>query len=200
VYGAHPENPYRIDEGAELLASRSYPEIRDLVEVDSLVTRFLWQHPEVVTCVLRPVNVLGPRSQSFASRYLRQDRVPTVLGFDPMMQFIHELDVARAVQVATESGVRGVFNVVGPGEVPVGVAIEESGGRALPVPEFILRSRFGALFRGSRAAYPPGLLDFLKYPVTLSGAAFKAATSFEPEYSLRDIFETMRRERRTQGQ
>ena len=32
VYGAFPENPYFMDEDSPLSASRSYPEIRDLVE------------------------------------------------------------------------------------------------------------------------------------------------------------------------
>ena len=38
VYGAFPENPYYMDEDSPLAASRSYPEIRDLVEVDTLAS------------------------------------------------------------------------------------------------------------------------------------------------------------------
>ena len=134
-YGAFAENPYRLDEDAPLAASRSYPEIRDLVEVDTLASAFIWRCPEVTTSVLRPVKVLGPSMQSLARDYLAQARVPTVLGFNPMMQFIHEEDLAAAVATTLERGLRGVYNVVGPGEVPVHTAIEETGGTAWPLPD-----------------------------------------------------------------
>ena len=104
VYGAFPENPFFMDEDQPLSASRSYPEIRDLVEVDALSTAFLWRYPHIRTCVLRPVNVLGYYVHSMIGQYLRERRVPTVLGFDPMMQFIHEEDVSDAIALALERG------------------------------------------------------------------------------------------------
>ena len=79
VYGAFPENPYYIDEDAPLSASRSYPEIRDLVELDTIATAFLWRYPHIRTCVLRPVNVLGYYTHSMIRQYLRQRWVPTVM-------------------------------------------------------------------------------------------------------------------------
>ena len=45
---------------------------------------------------------------------------------------VGEEDVSEAICLALEHGLRGVFNVVGPGEVPLHTAIHESGGRALP--------------------------------------------------------------------
>ena len=193
VYGAAPDNPFQLDEFAPLSASRNYPEIRDLVEVDGVVSSLLWQAPEIDTCVLRPVNVLGKTTHSFASRYLRQSRIPTVLGFDPMMQFIHEDDLTEAIVAALEARLRGVFNVVGSGEVPLMTAIRESGRRAWPVPEPLLRAAMGTLFDLGMGGAAPGMLDYLKYPVTLSGARFAEQTKFECRYGLRQIFESMRR-------
>src|SRR5206468_4222124 len=45
VYGALPDNPYYMDEEFPLNVSRTYPEVRDLAEVDTLATAFLWRHP-----------------------------------------------------------------------------------------------------------------------------------------------------------
>ena len=78
--------------------------MRDLAEVDTLATRFLWRHPEVATTILRPVNTLGYYVHSTIGRYLRQRYVPTIMGFNPMMQFIHEEDVAEAVALALQIG------------------------------------------------------------------------------------------------
>jgi UDP-glucose 4-epimerase len=193
VYGAFPENPYFMDEDQVLAASRSYPEIRDLVEVDSLANVYLGRYPHIQICVLRPVNTLGYFVHSMVGSYLRQRRIPTVLGFDPMMQVIHEEDVSEAIALALEHGLRGVFNVVGPGEVPLHVAIRETGGRALPVPEPLLRLFFERGFRWGRWPYPPGVIDFLKYPVTLSGKRFVDATGFRPLFGLEEIFHSVRR-------
>ena len=72
VYGAFPENPYFMDEDSPLSASRAYPEIRDLVEVDTLASAYLWRYPHLHTCVLRPVNVLGYYVHSMIGQYLKQ--------------------------------------------------------------------------------------------------------------------------------
>jgi UDP-glucose 4-epimerase len=193
VYGAFPENPYFMDEDSPLSASRSYPEIRDLVEVDTLASAFLWRYPHIRTCVLRPVNVLGYYVHSMIAQYLRQRRIPIVMGFDPMMQFIHEEDLSEAIALSLDHGLQGVFNVVGPGEVPLHTAIRETGGRAISVPEPILRPLFARLFKLGMIPYPPGALDYLKFPITLSGSRFVEATNFHPLFGLEEIFHSIRR-------
>jgi len=193
VYGAFPENPYYMDEDSPLSASRSYPEIRDLVEVDTLATGFLWRYPHIRTCVLRPVNVLGYYVHSMIGQYLRERRVPTVMGFDPMMQFIHEEDLAEAIALTVEHGLQGVFNVTGPGEVPLHTAIRETGGAAIPMPEFVLRPLFARLFDLGLVSYPPGAPDYVKYPITLSGDRFIDATSFQPLFSLEETLQSVHR-------
>jgi UDP-glucose 4-epimerase len=193
VYGAFPENPYYMDEDSPLSASRSYPEIRDLVEMDTLASAFLWRYPHIRTCVLRPVNVLGYYVHSMIGQYLRQQRVPTVMGFDPMMQFLHEEDLSDAIALALEHGLQGVFNITGPGEVPLHTAIRETGGTPLPVPEPLLRALFNRLFQFGMIPYPPGALDYLKYPVTVSGTRFIGATSFRPLFGLEEIFHSVKR-------
>jgi len=193
VYGAFPENPFYMDEDHPISASRSYPEIRDLVEVDTLASAFIWRYPTIQTCVLRPVNVLGYFVHSMIGQYLKQKRIPTLMGFDPMMQFIHEEDLAEAIALALAQGLRGVFNVTGPGEVPLHTAIQETGGSALPLPEPIVRPLFSRMFDWGMWPYPPGALDYLKYPVTLSGKRFVEATSFRHLFGLPEIFHGVRR-------
>jgi UDP-glucose 4-epimerase len=192
VYGALAENPYYVDEDYPLNVSRTYPEVRDLAEVDALGTAFLWRHPEVTTAILRPVNTLGYYVHSAIGRYLRQRRVPTIMGFDPMMQFIHEEDVAEAVAVALQTGAHGVYNVAGPGAVPLKVAIRETGGTPVPIPEPLARAVFGRLFRLGLYHTPPSAMDFLKYPCTVDGRAFVRATGFSPLFSLEDTFASVR--------
>lgn len=193
VYGALPDNPYYVDEEYPLNVSRTYPEIRDLAEVDTLCSTFLWRHPEIATTILRPVSILGPHVSSSMAQYLRQRYVPTIMGFDPMMQFIHEEDVAEAIAGALDAGLSGIFNVVGPGAVPLKVAIRETGGTAVPLPEPLARGLIGRLFRLGLYPVPPAAVDFVKYPCTIDGRRFRDAARFKPLFSLEETFSSVRR-------
>ena len=192
VYGALPENPYFLDEDAPLNSSRTYPEMRDLVEMDTLTIAHLWKYPHMATAILRPVNTLGTHVHTSIVRYLKLGYVPTILGFNPMTQFIHEEDVTEAIALALEKKLRGVFNVTGPGEVPLKVAINESGGTAVPLPEFIARTMFGRLFQLGLFHTPTGAIDYIKYPCTVAGKRFADGTGFKPLFTLDETFASIR--------
>jgi UDP-glucose 4-epimerase len=187
VYGALPENPSFIDEEHPLSGSRNYPEIRDRVEVDALATGAMWRHPDMSVFVLRPVPTLGYYVDSTMKSYLARSPVPVVMGFNPMMQFIHEEDLTEAIALALEGDLRGVYNVTGPGEVPLRVAIHEAGRRALPLPEPVLRRLTSGLF-----GLPSGVVDFAKYPFTIAGERFVKETSFRPLFGIRETLRSIR--------
>ncbi len=188
VYGAMPENPSFMDEEHPLSASRNYPEIRDLVEVDTMVTSFMWQHVDIETSVIRPVPTLGYYVESTMASYLRARRVVVAMGFDPMMQFLHEDDLVEALAISVEKGVRGVYNLTGPGQVPLRVAIAETGGRPFPLPEPILR-RYAERFMG----LPAGAIDFINFPCTIDGSRFVRDTGFHARVSLEETFRSLPR-------
>ena len=192
VYGALPENSFYMDEDTALNVSRHYPEIRDLAEVDTLATAFLWRYPEVATAVLRPVNTLGASVHSSIGSYLKLRYVPTILGFDPLMQFIHESDLTEGLIAALDSDARGVFNVVGPGAVPLGVAIRETGGTPVPIPEPLSAVLLDRLFRSGLFPVPADALAFAKYPCTIDGRRFRDACGFRARLSLEETLRSMR--------
>ncbi len=190
VYGALPDNPQFLDEEHPLSGSRNYPELRDLVELDALASAFMWRNPELRVAVLRPVPALGTFVESAISSYLRMNPVVMPMGFNPMLQFIHEEDLTEALALCVERGLRGVYNVVGPGEIPARLAVIESGGRVLPVPDPVLRLVSKRLFN-----LPAGAIDYMKYSCTIDGSRFSADTGFKPIFSLKDIFRTVRSQR-----
>jgi UDP-glucose 4-epimerase len=191
VYGALPDHSFFLDEDTPLFAGPSFPELRDLVEIDTLVSAFLWRHPDIRSCVLRPVNVLGYYAHSMLGQYLCRRRVFTVMGFDPMMQFIHEEDLCRAITLALEHRLQGVYNVTGPGEVPLHTAVRAVGGETTSVPDAILRSLFRRLYQMGVSPYPSGVVDFLKFPTTLLGERFIGATNFSPMFGLKKTFQSV---------
>jgi UDP-glucose 4-epimerase len=104
--------------------------------------------------------------------------VPTLLGYDPLFQFMHERDVARAIALAIERRLRGVFNVVGPPPLPLSILVRETGRRAIALPELVYALALG---RFGLPKLQKGALGHIRYPVIVDGSAFRMATAFAYE-------------------
>jgi UDP-glucose 4-epimerase len=193
VYGPLPGNPNFLPEETPLMAAAHFSEMADLIEVDMYAQSFMWRHPELETVILRPVNIVGPTVRNAPSNYLRLERPVTVLGFDPMVQLIHEEDVCGALALALRSGARGVYNVTGPGEVPLSAVLAELGRRPVPVPHFLVRSLVKRLFDARLSSFPPGEIDHIQYLCAVDGSRFARELGFAPRHSLRDTVRSVLR-------
>jgi UDP-glucose 4-epimerase len=193
VYGPLPGNPNFLPEETPLMASAHFSEMADLIEVDMYAQSFMWKHPEVETVILRPVNIVGPTVRNAPSNYLRLERPVTVLGFDPMVQLIHEEDVCRALALALRAGVRGIYNVTGPGEVPLSAVLAELGRRPVPVPHFLVRLLVKRLFDARLSSFPPGEIDHIQYLCAVDGSRFVRDVGFTPRHSLRETIRSVLR-------
>jgi UDP-glucose 4-epimerase len=125
--------------------------------------------------VLRICYTLGPTRQGTLAAFLRGPRVPVIMGFDPLFQFMHEIDTARAIVLALEKKIRGVYNVAGPQPVPLSVVAREAGRTVIPLPEKVFTMLLG---RFGLPKLPPGAITHIKYPVVVDSASFRAATGF----------------------
>jgi UDP-glucose 4-epimerase len=178
-YGAAPDSPLYHTEDEPPLALETFPELADLVAADLFAGTALWRFPELDTAVLRIVYTLGPSRSGTLAAFVQGPRVPVVLGFDPLFQFMHERDVARAIVLALAKRLRGVFNVCGPQPLPLSVIISESGAKPLMIPELLFRFALG---RFGLPRLPRGALNHVKYPVVIDGVAFREKTGFEYAY------------------
>jgi len=185
VYGPRPDNPQFLTEDAPLMAGQQFPAIRDLIEVDMLASSFFWKHQEIETVILRPVHILGG-VRNAPSNYLRLPWVPTLLGFDPMVQVIHEDDVVAAILRALEPGTRGIYNVTGPGEVPLSTILKELGKPAVPIPHPLAKPVLTALWRGKLTSFPVPELDHIRYVCMVDGTRARDALGFRPRHTLKE--------------
>lgn len=178
-YGAAPDAALYHKEDAPPMAMTTFPELSDLVAADLYACTGLWRFPDMASAVLRICYTLGPERQGTLAAFLRGPRVPTILGFDPLFQFMHESDAAQAIVTALLSDIKGVFNVAGPNPVPLSLLIRQSGCAALPVPELLFRLSLG---RFGLPKLPKGAIAHLKYPVVIDKTAFCDATGFKHEH------------------
>ena len=191
VYGPSPDNSNFLTEESPLMAASRFPQVRDLIEVDMLAHAFFWKHPEIETVVLRPVHIVGASIRNAPSNYLRLQRPWVMAGFDPMVQLIATDDVASALVAALKPGLKGVYNVTGPGEVPLSSVFEELGHKPHPVPHVVARPILGALFRYRLANFPPEELDHVQFLCMVDGARWRAESDWAPAFSMRDTIRSV---------
>jgi len=178
-YGAGPDSPLFHGEDDPPLELNRFPELADLVAADLFAATALWRFPELATTVLRLVYTLGPTGHGTLASFLRGGRVPTVLGYDPLFQFLHEDDVVHAIILTLSKRLRGVFNVAGPQPLPLSRVAREAGRSLLHLPEFVMSAMLG---RFGLPNLPTGALTHLKYPVVVDARHFREATGFQHAY------------------
>ncbi|HSD19100.1 MAG TPA: SDR family oxidoreductase [Anaeromyxobacter sp.] len=191
VYGPRPDNSNFLPEETPLMAGERFSEMRDLVELDMYAQSFMWKHPELETVLLRPVNIVGPTVRNAPSNFLRIERPLTVMGFDPMLQIIHELDVCRALALALKPGLRGVFNVTGPGELPLSAILRELGRHPIPVPHLLIRPLLRRAFEARLTSFPPEEVDHIQYLCIVDGSRFVREAGWSPHVSLRETIRSV---------
>jgi UDP-glucose 4-epimerase len=191
VYGPSPENSNFLPEETPLMGAGRFSDVRDLVELDMYAQSFMWRHPEIETVIVRPVNIVGPTVRNAPSNYLRLETPLTVMGFDPMLQLIHEEDVCRAMALALKPGVRGVYNVTGPGELPLSAILRELGRKPVPVPHLVIRPLVRQLFEARLTSFPPGEIDHIQYLCVVDGSRAARELGWAPRHSLRETIRSV---------
>ena len=162
VYGAAPKDPvWFSEETRRSKPPRSMVE-RSLLEVEGYVRDFAVDNPHVTVAMLRFSNVLGPDITTPLAKALELPLVPSLFGFDPRFQFVHEDDVVRAILYVLEHQVQGIYNVAGDGLLPWSEVAAICGKRTVPLPPFGTGLLAAPLARLG-IELPPELLDLLRY-------------------------------------
>lgn len=179
IYGATADAPLYRSEAEPPLATATYPALADLVAADLFAGSALWRYPKLNTAVLRLAYTLGPSMRGTLASFLGSEKghtVPTIMGFDPLFQVMHESDAVDAIIAAMQAKLRGVFNVAGPSPIPLSVLCKRVDRVILPLPEvlYTLITR-----RLSLSSLPLSAIKHIKYPVVIQDQTFKNLTGYQ---------------------
>lgn len=188
-YGAVPDAALYRGEDEPPMALEAFPELADLVAADLFAASALWRFPERTTAVLRLVYTLGPSLHGTLAAFLAGPRVPMVLGFDPLFQFMHEADAVTAIITALEQRLRGVYNVAGPQALPLSELIRVTGRSPIRIPRVLHPFLLGHL---GLPRLPTGAVAHIKYPIVISDRSFRQATAFVPRHGEYETLEAFR--------
>lgn len=192
IYGPSPDNPLFIPEGHQLYGSKNIPLLRDLVETDLLVQSYFYKAPEMITTILRPCHIVGHDINNGIMQYITGKVVPTVAGFNPMIQIIHIRDVLDAIALVIKTRERGIFNISGQDQIPLLTFLREMKIRHIPIIPPLEKPIFKGLFSMGLTSLHPEQIDFLKYPCMVDDTRARERLLFSPKYRISDIIKELR--------
>ncbi|HYF25114.1 MAG TPA: NAD-dependent epimerase/dehydratase family protein [Baekduia sp.] len=194
-YGAHQDDPAFFTEDLRRPHPARVPIERDVVEAEAAVRDFAAKHPDTIVTVLRFANGLGPSVTTSHTRYLALPVVPTILGFDPRCQFIHEDDLANCLEHAVRHDLHGIFNCAADGVLALSEVLDLLGKTNLPVLPPVATGLVTGQLRRFGLHLAPEMLGLLRYGRGLDNRRFKA-TGFRYRYTTRETVLKLREHHR----
>jgi UDP-glucose 4-epimerase len=186
LYGAHPSNPNFLTEKHPLRASMREPYFSDKMEAEDQARKLAQRSPGTVVTILRTAPILGPMVNNVFTRYLARKIVPTMMGFDPLVQFLHEADAIAALHLALSRDAPGTFNIVGDGVLPLSTVIKLAGRVALPIPHPVADTLVGLGWIAQLLDAPPSFLKYLRFLCVADAKKARDVMGFRAAYTSRE--------------
>jgi len=192
VYGSASRDPAVFTEST---AAKSLPSggfAKDAVEVEGYVRGFA-RRPDVAVCVLRFANILGPGAETPLASYFELPVLPTVLGYDPRLQFVHEDDVVEVLRIAAHDPVpgtsnSGTFNIAGDGVLLLSQCSRRLGRPTVPL-LLPAVTWAGSLVRTlGMTDFSPEQIRLLTHGRVVSTALMRETLGFQPAYTTAGTF------------
>ncbi len=180
-YGSSAEDPGIFTE--DMSPRRLSGSARRWVEAEDYVRGFARRRPDVHVTVLRHADIIGPAIDTAMTRYLQLPVVPTVLGFDPRLQFCHEQDALDMLHHSTLAGAPGTFNVAGDQVLTLAQAVRRLGRPDVGFPPSLLRLLGSLIPQLRRADLSPTQISYLTHGRGLDTTAMRRTLGFEPKFT-----------------
>ncbi len=184
VYGAQASNPMYLPESRALQARSRHAYVRELIDVEKFVADFRREYPDLTITVLRLANVVGHGVHSALNSLMAVPVVPSLLGFDPLLQVIHVDDaVAALTHAATAVDFDGVVNIAADGVLPLWQILGMSGRPTVPVVHLLANPTIRVtqlIGLGRLLVAVPFDPDYLRYPWVADNRKMIAEFGFVP--------------------
>ena len=188
AYGAHWSNPVYIKEDQLLLGDRKYQHIRGIIEIENACHSAIATNPQFSSiAILRHALTLGPTIDNTLTRFLRKPVLPVYLGFDPVIQLIHENDVVKAMMHAIHTHeATGAFNIGTETYLSLREMYDMLGKIKIPILHPLVNLSADILWRLQLTQFSPAFMEMLKYRVVMDTNRSKTILGFHPTYSIID--------------
>jgi UDP-glucose 4-epimerase len=186
VYGARGQNPNFLTEEHPLRNNERFWWIRDKVEAEQAALSYGRRYPALTVTILRLAPLLGPGVYSFYTRLFSKRVVSTVLGYDPLIQFLHPQDALDAFDAALAARKGGIFNVVPLHTITLLTALHLADKLVVPMPHALAYALADMAWASGVGEAPGGFIDFVRYLFVADGEKARRELGFEARHDSRD--------------
>ncbi len=200
VYGGAPRDPAVFTETTQPKSLPPGGFAKDAAEVESYVRGFARRRPDVAVCVLRFANILGPYADSALAEYFSMPVLPTVIGFDPRLQFVHEEDVLEVLRMAAQEPRRGTlnsgtFNIAGDGVLLLSQCARRLGRPTMPLILPAVTWVGAALRAVGVTEFSPEQIRLLTHGRVVETTQMREVLGFKPMHTTAETFADFARSR-----
>jgi UDP-glucose 4-epimerase len=195
VYGSAPADPSILSEDHAHRRVDLAGYGKDCADAETYARDFGRRRPDVHLSILRFQNVIGPTVSTSLTAYLSLPVIPTALGFDPRLQFVHETDAVEALYLALARGAKGIMNIAAQGVVYLSQAIRLLGRVQLPLVLPFARATAGAMRRAGIVDFPPDQLRLIQFGRVVDTSRAERILDFSPRFTTRSCIEDFRANR-----
>ncbi len=189
VYGSDHTDPALFREEQTPTPPPSSGFASDAAEIEGYARAFARRRNDVTVTILRFANFLGGQMDSVLGSFFALPVVPSVLGFDPRLQFVHEDDGLEVLHRAVQEDHPGVFNVAGPGVVYLSQCVRKAGRVQVPVPMPVVGAVAGLVRRARRVDFSPEQLRFLQFGRAVDTTRLEQDFGYTPRYTTTEAFD-----------
>ncbi len=175
VYGAPPDNPVPIPEGAELAATPDDGLVGDLLEVEQVAASAERSYPGLRVARVRPAALVGPGVDTVITRHFEAPRLLTLKDDRMAWQFCHVDDLASAVALCVAQGLEGPLTVASPGALNQTAVEAVTGMRRIELPSALAFSTAERLHRLGVLPTPAGDLAYVVHPWVVGSSRLREA-------------------------
>lgn len=182
VYGAWADNKVPLTEDARLRPNPEFAFAVTKAEAERVVSEWAEDHPDTAVAVLRPAPTVGSDERPLYQA-LGVTRSPRSGDGARPVQYLHVDDLARAVVLAWEQRLTGVYNVAPDTGIREDDARSLAGGVAkLTLPARVARAVSEWSWRLWRKGVPPEARAYATHPWVVAPDRLKAA-GWRPTYT-----------------
>lgn len=199
VYGSDHTDPalFREEDTRRVPPKSGFA--KDAAEVEDYARAFGRRRKDVTLTMLRFANFVGGEVDSAFAAFFSLPIVPSVMGFDPRLQFCHERDAVAVLERSVMEDHPGVYNVAGPGVLYLSQCTRLAGRLPAPVPLPLVTAVAGLVRRSKRVDFSPDQLRFLQFGRVGDISRLRHVFGYEPEFTTRAAFEDLVARRRVTG-
>jgi nucleoside-diphosphate-sugar epimerase len=143
------------------------------------------EFPECVR--LRPHVILGPHAQPVLRQLLNLPCYVHLPDPQPLLQCVHEDDVARAILLCLERDVRGAFNLAAGDDFSFRDAIKSRHRVSMPLPLFAARGALNLAWKLSGWGGEPAWIDGLTKTLLIDCRRAQAELGWRSQYSAAEV-------------